>query len=174
MSDIFTVTTRVGSDGSMQYVGKAAGNVEFAIGEGFGLPQAVTKTITAAQIKALHGTPVTIIPAAGAGTFIDVTSILWDFQYTSPQFTSSIGILGLYWGAGGQAVGSGLASAALIAAANALQGDAPIFPAASPGWVTSTVLNTAVVLQNPSATEYTAGNGSLIVRVGYRIISGLA
>lgn len=187
MADSFSVYTRInGAD--MEFVDKSSGNVVFAIRSGGVVDtsgatslltpapqvQIATVNITAAQILALHGTPITIVPAPGANKLVDVSAILYEFNYGTVQYATSTGVVNLYWGSGGTAIGTnGIASALLKGSSSLIIGDVPAFAANTSGVALTSMLNKAVVLQNPSATEYTAGDSTLVVKVAYRIQSGL-
>lgn len=191
MSDISTVGARyTGAD--LEFFDKATGNTVLALRAGQVVDisgaaslltpapqsQSLTVTLSAAQINALHATPITLVAAPGAAAMVDVTNILYEFKYGSAAFATSTGDLGLYWGSGGQQIGLGNLSHTLLkGTANLLVADLPALPQTTlngTGLTPSSALNQPVVIQNPAATEYTVGTGCiLIVRINYRIISGL-
>lgn len=64
-------------------------------------PKVATTTLTSAQVKALRGTPATLIAAPGAGKINVVTSIFFHLDYGSNVFTESADNLVVQYGDSG-------------------------------------------------------------------------
>lgn len=60
-------------------------------GGGVGSVLSVTKTITTAEILTGFSTPVTVLAAQGAGTFIQIISpIIWKFNFAGAAFATNV------------------------------------------------------------------------------------
>lgn len=67
----------------------ASGNASWQV-SGSGAILTATRTLTSAEILSLHTTPIEIIPAQGAGTFISVLYVLYSMTYnTTPYATDT-------------------------------------------------------------------------------------
>ena len=127
-----------------------------------------TVAIANAAVKTLNATPVSIVPAQGAGTLVEVISAVFENLYKTAAFAAG-SALGLVYGAAGVAAAPTVAATFLTspAANQTIQVAGGIATQLS-----SAVLNTAVVLQAAS-TEFTTGGGSLTVRCAYRVHRGM-
>jgi hypothetical protein len=128
------------------------------------LSQVIQITLTAAQIIAMNATPVTIIPAPGAGKSILVDYIMIRFTYPASggvQFTGGGAVSAQY--SGGAAVATTLPAATITAAASA---DTVLGNTAAN--ITATQ-NAAITLTNATA-PFAAGNGTLTVFVYYSVL----
>jgi hypothetical protein len=137
--------------------------------------QSATVTLTAAQIKAWTTTPITIIPAQGAGTAIVVQDVVSKFVYGGTNaFTGGTGSPpALRYGSS-----TGLIARAnevatkdqLTSTANSYVMEAALNLAANPA---SSIENQAVLLfSNGSAyTGNAANNNSLVVNVNYYVVT---
>ena len=127
-----------------------------------------TVAIANAAVKTLNATPVSIVPAQGAGTLVEVISAVFENLYTTAAFAAG-SALGLVYGAAGVAAAPTVAATFLTSpAAN----QTIMVAGAIATQLSSAVLNTAVVLQAAS-TEFTTGGGSLTVRCSYRVHRGM-
>ncbi|MDP4120538.1 MAG: hypothetical protein Q8876_05730, partial [Bacillota bacterium] len=128
-----------------------------------------TITLTSAQIKALHATPITIIPAQGVGTMIITVGITGQYTYggsnvfvaAAGQFVSaSYNTL--------QGIGTMLPNSALIAAASQ---DGIV---GMPNISTLSVRNQPIVAYNSNATEISgnaANDNTLKITVLYYVVT---
>ena len=127
-----------------------------------------TVAIANAAVKTLNATPVSIVPAQGAGTLVEVISAVFENLYKTAAFAAG-SALGLVYGAAGVAAAPTVAATFLTSpAAN----QTIMVSGAIATQLSSAVLNTAVVLQAAS-TEFTTGGGSLTVRCSYRVHRGM-
>jgi hypothetical protein len=136
-----------------------------------------TVTLTSAQVKALHATPITIVAAPAAGQMILVISGLAQLNYGgSNAFVNGGGLaLGLYYtnaNTGINAVvGSILATTQIVATANQLKYDNGV----TSGNPASTVAIAApLVVSQASATEISgnaAGDNTIKVQVWYLTVT---
>jgi hypothetical protein len=135
--------------------------------------QTATVTITTAQIKALHGTPVSIIATPGSGKFIEVLSILYEYNYGTAVFATGTSAPNLYYaGTSGQAIGTnGLASAILTTGTSGVTMDVPVFPTVTTLTATSAIANVAVVFGLADTTNYTSATGTstITIQLVYRV-----
>ena len=140
---------------------------------GAGVPQASTATValTNANMLALNGTPITVVPAQGTGTLIEIVSMVFDAKYKLAAFANGSAI-GLKYGAAGTACSATIATTVLTS----FTADQSILVAGALAvTANSSILNTAVVLQAAS-TEFTnvaTGLSTAIVKVTYRVHRGL-
>lgn len=125
--------------------------------------------LTNAQVLAIHNTPVTMIPAPGAGLVIDVIGVLASFDYTG-AYTGGAN-LRMYYGnrTTGSAASSAITVSGFIVSVTA---DTFVRVAGTPE-NTTIAANTAVVLQDVSGTAFGGGNASNAVRmqVLYRVVA---
>jgi hypothetical protein len=71
-------STEVSSDGT-SYIGAASGAE-------VGVRRTSKKALTNAEVDGLHGAPITLIPAPGAGKFIQVLSVHCMYKYDTAAF----------------------------------------------------------------------------------------
>ena len=129
--------------------------------------------LTLANIQTTHSVPINVLGAQGAGTLIQVMDWTFDLIHGSAAFVSG-GAVGLYLGTDATGVLVSTAVAATFfttfTASHIIYNPGSIMAVAA----STTVLNTGLVLANPSA-DFTSGTGgSGIVTITYRIISGLS
>lgn len=132
---------------------------------------AVSVALTNAQTKATNTAPIVIVPAQGAGTLIEVISLTLENVFLTGAFAAG-GALALYYGTNsGGVLGSATVAATFLTSPAANQ---MIFVAgALASNLASNVLNKDLVLANPTA-DFTTGAGSLMVKVRFRVHSGLS
>lgn len=130
-------------------------------------------TLTSAQIKTLHASPITVIPAQGAGKVVLVVGQpIGKFVYGgSNVFVAGAGqVVSLYFGTAFQ-IGIPITNAILVGTTS---GYVTNNPATITGTALSTFENTAITLYNVSATEISgnaANNNTISYSVLYRVVS---
>jgi hypothetical protein len=118
----------------------------------------------------MNGAPVSVIPALGAGTLIEVLSAVFDYVYGTAQYTSG-GAIGLFYGAETGPLASGTLASTFLTTPTVDQ--IGLVDGALASSASSTVLNTAIVVSNQSGA-FATGNGTMIVKVKYRVHIGLS
>lgn len=137
-------------------------------GGGSGVVQQVTVNISSAQIKTLNASPVTIVAAQGAGTFIQFVGATVEFVSNGTQYTTATGNVNF------TLAGNWVAQATSDATINGLTSTQQIpFPPASGGSSLGDQRNVALDFRNTSAPEFAAGNGTFIVKCQYIVLTGL-
>lgn len=131
----------------------------------------VSGQITSAQVKALHGTPVTVISAPGAGKVIAVMSTTFTMNYGGTNaFTAAVGQgIDLYYSTNFR-ISQLLLNSGVTATASQINTVSPI-GTQSPY---TQAENDPVTLYNSSATEITgnaANNNTMSYNILYRIIT---
>jgi len=136
----------------------------------------VSDTLTNAQIKALHATPIQIISNPGANAVISILSAVGTLNYGGTNvFTAAAGqTVRLYLGAGTTNIASNalVPNAMLISSSSQISALEPQISDTST--VYSVVSNQAVYLYNPSATEISgnaANDNTISYNVTYQIIT---
>ena len=131
----------------------------------------VTVALTNVNMLALNATPITVVPAQGAGTLIEIVSMVFDAKFKTAAFAGGSAI-GLKYGAAGTACSATIATTVLTS----FSADQSILVAGALAvTVNSSILNTAVVIQAAS-TEFTnaaSGLSTAIIKVTYRVHRGL-
>ena len=118
--------------------------------------------LTAAQILALNGTPITLIAAAGAGTYISVDEVMAYLNFNSVAYAGSNPVQIQYTnGSGAQLTGS-LSSSWLNSSSSA-----PLKVVAAG---VTPVANAPVVVSVPTANP-TAGNSTITLEGTFRIVT---
>jgi hypothetical protein len=122
--------------------------------------------LSAANLIAMNGAPITLIPAPGAGRAIVVEEIIFKMIRTATPFTGGGAVEFRYTnGAGAQVTGTLAATILTTAGAatthNKLNGvEASLVPAA----------NAPLVITNATAA-FAAGTGTAVVEVRYKIVT---
>lgn len=124
----------------------------------------VKATITSTQIKALHTTAVTLIPAKGANSIIVVDDISAKLVFNTTAFTGSNPMAFTYTNSGGTAVTAGMGSTFLNSSATAYDSVRGIVTEFSP------VANAPIVLSVGTANP-AAGNSTLVFIINYRVLT---
>jgi hypothetical protein len=132
-------------------------------------PLQVGISLTAAQINALNTSPVTIVPAPGAGLAVVLEGLVIEINRTATAFTGGGTVYPIYAGA----VGTWL-TASTVAAADFTTGGAGqvvryMAPAASAGGVLVPA-NTAIQLYAATA-NFATGTGNAKVFVTYSVVT---
>jgi predicted RecA/RadA family phage recombinase len=129
--------------------------------------QTATATLTAANIIAMNGAPVSVLAAPGAGKAIVVNNVLFEITTTSTAFTGG-GVVTFNYTGGSVPVHAGSVPAATVTAGagttNTLLGPA----VAANGTVVPA--NTGVSVTNGTAA-FAAGTGTAKVFIQYRIVT---
>jgi hypothetical protein len=128
-----------------------------------GVAQRARVTLTSAQILALHGTPVAILPAPGANKYQLVQEVVAKLNFGTTQYTGANAMEIRYTDGSGVKVTGDIASAFLDAGANRV--DRAVSAA-----VAVAVANAAVVAVVPTANP-AAGDSTITLDILYRTVS---
>lgn len=121
-------------------------------------------TLTAAQIKALHSTPQTLVPAPGINAFVLVESVDAKLVFNSTAYTGSNNLQFFYTNASGANVTADMGSAFLDSASTAYDHVAGVVTELTPA------VNAPVVVSVPTANP-AAGDSTITFTVKHRIIT---
>jgi hypothetical protein len=136
-----------------------------------GTLQVATVTLTSAQVKALHATPITLVPAQGAGKIIAVINAWTKFNYGgSNVFVAGAGqSISLSYGTGTQVV-SALTTNAQITGTTTSYNNVLVAAVGT----AAVVDNTAITCYNPSTTEISgnaANNNTISFGCAYYVLT---
>lgn len=131
--------------------------------------QSETVTITSAQLLALHATPITLIAAPGAGQMILLQQASMEYVFNTTAYTVPVGA-NLRLLINGVTVGTDIAATGLLDQVANTIGYARAANQTT-GIATATLANQPLTITNTNATEFTLGDGTLVVNVLYNIIS---
>jgi hypothetical protein len=131
--------------------------------------QYVSGTIANAAVLTLFSSPVAIIAAQGAGTLIEVVSMVLENVFLTAAYAAG-GAIQLSYGAGVTTAASATIAATFLTSPVANQ--SILVAGALASSLSSAVLNTAINLAAATA-NFTTGAGSLKYRVAYRVHTGL-
>lgn len=121
--------------------------------------------LTAAQLIAMNGTPVSLIPAPGAGYALVDVSLAFEMITTSTQFTGGGAVSLAYHGGSVNPCGGTIAAGVVTAAAGTSV--TQVGPAAGPITVPA---NTGIDITNATAA-FATGTGTAKAFVRYRVIA---
>jgi hypothetical protein len=158
--------TGIVAAGAMVHFQAASQSLWFSFGGGAGVgaAQSVAVSLSSAQILALNATPVTLIPAPGAGRVILVNDITMQMTRTGTAYSNGGALEFRYTDGSGAKVSADIAAALVttggagVAYASVLGIEASITP----------VVNSPVVVDNASAAFIT-GTGTAKLSIAYRI-----
>lgn len=130
-----------------------------------GVSSEVQVSLSAANILALNATPITLVPAPGAGKVIIVESILLKMVTTSTQFANGGALEFRYTNASGAKVTADIAAAVVTAAAGTSY--------TSVAGVTTSLTNVAnaAITVNNATAAFITGTGTAVVTIRYRIVT---
>ena len=136
--------------------------------DGIGVIEKVDKLISTAQVLALFGTPIEIVPAPGAGVYLEFLGAYIFLDYNSAAYASDAGedLVFKYTNAAGAVVSHSIDGTVFHATADALAYARPSNPAAD---TIVAVANAAIVL-HLLVGEWITGNSPLKIRCYYRTI----
>lgn len=127
-----------------------------------GVTQKQRVTLTSAQILALFTTPITLIPAQGAGTYISIDEVVGILKFGTIAYTgANAGIVSYTNGAG---------AAATTAPAAAWINSASTTGVKLTGTAVTPVVNSPVVISVGTANPG-AGDGTITLDISYRVVS---
>lgn len=136
----------------------------------------ISGSLTNAQIKALHATPIQILAAQGAGTVISIISAVGKMVYGGTNvFTAAAAqSVALYWGPGTTQVfvTAPVTNAMLVASASQISSITPTLAASTT--VYTNVSNVALYFYNNSATEIggnAANDNTITYNITYKVIT---
>lgn len=121
--------------------------------------------LTAAQLEAMNGTPVSIVPAPGAGMVLIVDSIELEIIAGGSAFTGGGVITFVYHGGSINPHSSSIPAADLTGASGTA-----VYQLPPPSAVIAPPANTGIDITN-ATTAFAAGNGSAVVLIQYRIVT---
>jgi hypothetical protein len=140
-----------------------------------GASKSSVTSLTNAAFLANNTVPIVVVPAQGAGTMIEVISMVVEVQFATAAFAGG-GAVALYY-SGGSGPTLTLASATVAAAffTGAAANQIILVAGALASAASSVILNAPVVLTNPSAnfTNASGGTSTVQIRVNYRVHAGL-
>jgi len=130
----------------------------------------VSGTVSAAQIKALNASPVDIVPAQGANTFIYVNSFFAKYIYgTTPYTAGASQVIRLrYTSTATSIISTVFSNSVLTGTANSIC-SAPTSHLVSQA--PANIVNIGVNLFNPVSTEVTNGDSTISYVMTYYVIS---
>ena len=135
--------------------------------------QFVSVPLTAAQINTIYTTPISVIPAQGAGTLIEVQSCVLDLKYGSAAFTSG-GTVTIGYGTTQATVAASTAAATIASTVlTTFSASQSILVAGSyPVTANTLSLNTAVSITNGTGVFATGTGATAVLDCAYRVHSG--
>lgn len=139
-------------------------NLAGPISQNGNVKQTVTVTLSAAQLIAMGTTPVSLIPAPGAGLCIIVDNISFKMVTTATAFTGGGAVEFRYTDASGTKVTADIAAAVITAGAGISFTNVRGIEASLTG-----TANAAIVIRNATAA-FAAGTGSATVVVEYHVV----
>lgn len=128
--------------------------------------------LTLAQIQAAFTTPVQIVPAPGAGSFVDINDVIVNYIFGSAAYTGG-GVIQLSYGTG-VTVAATTTLAATVLTSQSTNELYKLTSAAVASTTNANYLNKAINYTNATANFAVGTGGSGLVVCSYKIITGLA
>jgi hypothetical protein len=163
----FTFTdTGIAGDGSTAPAINTTGGIISSGGFGIGteINTQTSYTLTAAQIAAMYATPVTIIPAPGAGKVLNINDIVLQTKPGGTNFAAGGAVNLQYHGT------SVTPHASSIPATTINSGTASVNSLPPPAGVIQIPVNTGLDITN-ATQAFTTGTGTAVVTVAYTILT---
>ena len=136
---------------------------------GQGAFQTNTVTLTNAQVLAMFTTPIQLLAAPGAGNAWDIVDMTIENKNTGVAYAAG-GVIQASYGAGVTTPATGTIAATFLTSPTAAQ--IIKVAGATASTLATTVLNTAVNV-TCAAANFTTGTGTVIVKLTYRLLTGL-
>ncbi|PYV58468.1 MAG: hypothetical protein DMG96_16585 [Acidobacteria bacterium] len=129
--------------------------------------QTASVTLSSAQLLSLHSSPVQLIPPPGAGNIIKPVSITLQYKAGSAPYNASDGnfaigtpsLPGATHGPGGGFIDQTSDQVAYVGAFGGASGSRGNFE------------NQPIIVQQNGSTDWTAGDGSVVVNISYTIVA---
>ncbi len=158
----------------------ATGDVTFTAGDPQASTQSVTAlnpaigqtrttSLTAAQIIAMSASPVSLVPAPGAGKMVVVDSYVFSMTPTTTSFTAG-GVVRLIWNTSASTTAAGTLTANVVTTGNAGVANNYFVAGVNSSFTAPGVANAAIVITNDTAA-FATGTGTAKVIVNYQIIT---
>lgn len=128
----------------------------------------ITGSLTSAQILALNGTPVTVIPAPGAGNVVVIELFATELVFGGTAYTGTSGIS--LTNTSGNSMSGVFGSGCITATSTWYCSSGPANISAA-GFASVNFANSPVQIRMPSSQDLT-GNGTLSYWISYRILTG--
>jgi len=130
----------------------------------------INVTLTVAQILALRATPITIVPAPGAGSVIEVIAGGAYLAYGSAAYVGAYNLQLKYKDGTGAAVSEPIPATGFLAATASTAVGIEKISTGAP--VAKTVAdNQPIVIHNVGAGELTTGDSPIRIRLAYRVVT---
>lgn len=138
----------------------------FSAGSALGTSLTVTVSLTAAQIIAMNGTPISVVPAPGAGKLATLVRVVFEMTTTSTVFTGGGAVEFFYHGTSTNAASSTIPASVVT---NATPGTTYTYLGeAVPANGTTVLANTGIDITNATAA-FAAGTGTAKIVLTYAI-----
>ena len=124
-------------------------------------------SLTAAQLIAMYTTPVSILPAPGAGKVLIIDAIAFQFKHGATQFTGGGAVTFVFHGTAVTPHSGNVAASVIQAAADDVLYLGPNVSAAVD---LQSAINLGLDIKNATAA-FAAGNGTAIVTVWYSVLT---
>jgi hypothetical protein len=137
---------------------------------GSGSVQTVSSALTAAQIASLRGSPVTLIPAPGAGKIIAPVSMVVQYKFgTTPYTTTSGGNFNFSLGpiSNGEVAFAPVGATTFI---DQVMNQVSVRAGASIGDSQARLDNQDLRVTNDGSAEWANGDGTVIITVYYTVV----
>jgi hypothetical protein len=129
--------------------------------------QSASVTLSSAQLLSLHSSPVQLIPPPGAGNIIKPVSITLQYKAGSAPYNASDGnfaigtpsLPGATHGPGGGFIDQTSDQVAYVGGFGGAFGSRSNFE------------NQPIIIQQNGSTDWTAGDGSVVVNISYTIVT---